>query len=57
MMHQYCYQLKQDKRESTDDAPVLLSIETGQERIYYVLGFTVLGTLAGGLILIKKFVI
>ena len=43
--------------DDIDDAPVLLSIETGQERIYYVLGFTVLGTLAGGLILIKKFVI
>ncbi len=43
--------------DDIDDAPVLLSVETGQERIYYVLGFTVLGTLAGGLILIKKFVI
>ena len=43
--------------DDIDDAPVLLSIETGQERIYYVLGFTVLGTLAGGLVLIKKFVI
>ena len=43
--------------DDIDDAPVLLSIETGQERIYYVLGFTILGTLAGGLILIKKFVI
>ena len=43
--------------DDIDDAPVLLSIETGQERIYYVLGFAVLGTLAGGLVLIKKFVI
>ena len=43
--------------DDIDDAPVLLSIETGQERIYYLLGFTVLGTLAGGLVLIKKFVI
>ena len=43
--------------DDIDDAPVLLSVETGQERIYYVLGFTVLGTLAGGLVLIKKFVI
>ena len=43
--------------DDIDDAPVLLAVETGQERIYYVLGFTVLGTLAGGLILIKKFVI
>ena len=43
--------------DDIDDAPVLLSVETGQERIYYVLGFAVLGTLAGGLVLIKKFVI
>ena len=43
--------------DDMDDAPVLLSIETGQEKIYYVLGFTVLGTLAGALVFIKKFVI
>ena len=43
--------------DDIDDAPVLLSIETGQERIYFVLGFTVLGTLAGGLVLMKKFVL
>ena len=43
--------------DDIDDAPVLLSIETGQQRIYFVLGLTVLGTLAGGLVLIKKFVI
>ena len=55
MMHQYCNQVWGE--DDIDDAPVLLSIETGQERIYYVLGFTVLGTLAGGLVLIKKFVL
>ena len=43
--------------DDIDDAPVLLSIETGQERIYFILGFTVLGTLAGGLVLIKRFVL
>ena len=43
--------------DDMDDASILLSIETGQERIYYILGFTMLGTLAGGLTLIKKFVI
>ena len=43
--------------DDIDDAPVLLTVGTGQERIYYVLGFTVLGTLAGGLVLMKKFVI
>ncbi len=48
---------KKPGEDDIDDAPVLLSVETGQERIYFVLGFTVLGTLAGGLVLIKKFVI
>ena len=43
--------------DDIDDAPVLLSIETGQARIYFILGFTVLGTLAGGLVLMKKFVL
>ena len=43
--------------DDIDDAPVLLSIETGQERIYFILGFTVLGTLAGGLVLITRFVL
>ena len=43
--------------DDIDDAPVLLSIETGRQRIYFALGLTVLGTLAGGLLLIKKFVL
>ena len=43
--------------DDIDDAPVLLSIETGQQRIYFVLGLTTLGVLAGGLVFIKKFVI
>ena len=43
--------------DDIDDAPVLLSIETGRQRIYFALGLTVLGTLAGGLVLIKKFVL
>ena len=43
--------------DDIDDAPVLLSIETGQQRIYFALGLTVLGTLAGGLALIKRFVL
>ena len=43
--------------DDIDDAPVLLSITTGQGRIYFVLGFTVLITLAGGIILIKKFIL
>ena len=43
--------------DDIDDAPVLLSIETGQVRIYFTLGFTILITLAGGVILIKRFVL
>ena len=48
---------KKPGEDDIDDAPVLISIETGQVRIYFTLGFTVLITLAGGLILIKRFVL
>ena len=43
--------------DDIDDAPVMLSISTGQARIYFTLGFTILITIAGGIVLIKKFVI
>ncbi len=43
--------------DDIDDAPVMLSIGTGQIRIYFTLGFIVLVTIAGGVILIKKFVL
>ena len=43
--------------DDIDDAPVILSVSTGQERIYYTLGFVILITLASGVILIKKFVL
>ena len=43
--------------DDQDDAPVLISISTGQARVYYTLGFAILITLAGGIILIKKFVL
>lgn len=43
--------------DDIDDAPVMLSISTGQIRIYFTLGFIVLITIAGGVILIKKFVL
>ena len=43
--------------DDIDDAPVLLSISTGQTVIYFTLGFSVLMTLSTGLILIKKFVL
>ena len=43
--------------DDQDDAPVLISISTGEAKIYYALGFAVLITIAGGIILIKKFVL
>ena len=43
--------------DDIDDAPVLLSISTGQARIYFTLGFAILITIASGVVLIKKFVL
>lgn len=43
--------------DDQDDAPVLLSITTGQARIYFTLGFAILITLASGIVLIKKFIL
>ncbi len=48
---------KKPGEDDIDDAPVMLSISTGQVRIYFTLGFIVLITVAGGVVLIKKFVI
>ena len=43
--------------DDIDDAPVILSVSTGQVRIYYTLGFMILITIGGGVFLIKKFVL
>ena len=43
--------------DDIDDAEVILSISTGQARIYYTLGFIVLITIGGGIFLIKRYVI
>ena len=48
---------KKSGEDDIDDAPVLLSVATGQEKMYLTLGLTVLITIAGGIILIKKFVL
>ena len=48
---------KKEGEDDIDDAPVMLAIKTGQVRIYFTLGFTVLITLAGGIALIKKYVL
>ncbi len=47
---------KKDGEDDIDDAPVLLSVSTGRAKVYFALGFTVLITLAGGIILIKKYI-
>lgn len=48
---------KKPGEDDIDDAPVMLSISTGQMRIYFVLGFVVLITIAGGVVLIRKYVL
>ena len=48
---------KKPGEDDIDDAPVMLSVKTGQMRIYFTLGFTILVTIAGGIVLIKKYVL
>ncbi len=48
---------QKEGEDDIDDAPVMLSVSTGQMRIYFTLGFIVLITVAGGVVLIKKFVL
>ena len=43
--------------DDIDDAPVMLSVSTGRAVTYFALGGLILVTIAGGIILIKKFVI
>ena len=43
--------------DDIDDASVMLSVSTGQARIYFTLGFVILITIAGGVVLIKKYVL
>ena len=48
---------KKEGEDDIDTAPVLLGIKTGGAKLYVGLGLTILITIAGGLVLIKKFVI
>ncbi len=48
---------QEEGEDDIDDAPVMISISTGAARTYFMLGGIVLVTLAGGVFLIKKFVI
>ena len=43
--------------DDIDDAPVMLSVTTGKVKTYFTLGFIILITMAGGVFLIKKFVL
>ena len=43
--------------DDIDDAPVALSIKTGQNRIYFTLIGIILVTIAGGIVLIKRYVL
>jgi len=43
--------------DDIDDAPVILSIKTGAMQTYFMLGTIILVTLAGGVLLIKKYVL
>jgi len=45
------------EEDDQDDAPVMLSVRTGQMRVYFLLTGVILATLSGGIILIKKFVL
>ncbi len=48
---------QKEGEDDIDDAPVMISISTGAVRTYFMLGGIVLITIAGGVFLIKKFVI
>ncbi len=48
---------KKPGEDDIDDAPVLLSVKTGQARLYIVLTTTILLITAVGVILIKKYII
>ena len=48
---------KKEGEDDIDDAPVMLSVKTGQAKVYYTLGLVILVTVAGGIVLIKKFVL
>ena len=48
---------KKAGEDDQDDAPVILSISTGEEPVYVVLSTTVLAILATGITLIKKYVL
>ena len=48
---------KKPGEDDIDDAPVMLSVSTGSEVTYFALGLGILVVIAGGIFLIKKYVL
>ena len=48
---------KKAGEDDIDDAPVMLSVSTGTVKTYFALGGLVLITFAGGIMLIKKYIL
>ena len=48
---------KIESEDDMDDAPVILSVKTGQARIYYMLGTIIIVTISVGIFAIKKYVL
>ena len=48
---------QKEGEDDIDDAPVMITVSTGAAKTYFMLGGIVLITIAGGVFLIKKFVI
>ena len=48
---------QKEGEDDIDDAPVMLSVGTGTAKTYFTLGLVVLVTIAGGIILIKKYIL
>ena len=48
---------KVEGEDDIDDAPVILSVATGRAKIYITIGFVILITVAGGIVLIKRFIL
>ena len=48
---------QKEGEDDIDNAPVMLSVGTGSAKVYFTLGFVILVTIAGGVFLIKKYVL
>ena len=48
---------KVKEEDDMDSSSVILSVKTGQGRIYYMLGATIILTISAGIIIIKKYVL